>query len=59
MRKTQRPYSYVGFGWVENGHMVGVGWYKFADRFCRDGVAWWEDQTKEEKTPHLNAGDDR
>ena len=26
MRKNQRPYTYVGLGGVENGHMVGVGW---------------------------------
>ena len=26
MRKNQRPYTYAGFGGVENGHMVGVDW---------------------------------
>ena len=25
MRKNQRPYTDVGLGGVENGHMVGVG----------------------------------
>ena len=26
MRENQRPYTYVGLGGVENGHMMGVGW---------------------------------
>ena len=34
MRKNQWPYTYVGLGGVENGHMVGVGGVGVTHALC-------------------------